>query len=270
MSRLPHIGLVVEGNVTRSTVLRLRNLPELLGPVKATMPRVAKRLSNFLRGGYVAQEYKELEAASLVLLRMPDAVLERTVSELAAADLPFRRMAFVLCESWLSSESLSPLAQRGATVASVLPLAGRHNWYLAEGQVSAVRTLRAFLEFSEGSVIEVRPGSKARCFAAGVMAEALAMPLYLAAQQALREAGLSGNILTTVVEEMGQTLLREFAKGARAIWGGPLSEASEQARNLHLRYLADHAPELKETFDNYLQLAKQTFRHQRGPRRIAG
>jgi hypothetical protein len=262
--------LVAEGNVTRSSVLRLRRLPELLGPIKATLPRVAKRLSNFLHAGYVAQQYQELEAASLVLLRMPDSVVEETVAQIAAADLPFRRLSFALCESWLTSDSLAALAQRGSSVASVIPLPGRRNWYLAEGQVSAVRTVRSFLEYSEATVLQIRHGSKSRCFAAGVLAGALPMPLYLAAQHALRESGVTGNNLTTAVEEMAQALLREFSKGARAIWGGPLAEASQEARELHLKYLAFHEPELKDTLDGYLSLAKQTFRRQRGPRRMAG
>jgi hypothetical protein len=269
MSKLPRIGLVVEGNVTRSSMLRLRRLPELLGPIKATLPRVAKRLSNFLHGGYVAQEYQELEAASLILLRMPDSVVVDTVAQLAATDLPFRRLAFVLCESWLTSDSLSALAQLGSTVASVVPLPGRRNRYLAEGKVSAIRTVRSFLEYSEATVLQIRPGSKARCFAAGVIAGALPMPLYLVAQQALRESGVTGNNLTMAVEEMAQTLLREFTKGARATWGGPLTEASDEARELHMKYLALHEPELKDTLDSYLNLAKQTFRRQRGPRRLA-
>jgi hypothetical protein len=270
MNKLPRIGLVVEGNVTRSSLLRLRRLPEVLGPIKATLPRVAKRLCNFLHGGFVAHQYQELETASLILLRMPDNVVDETVAQLAAADLPFRRLSFALCESWLNSDSLAPLAERGSSVASLVPLPGRRNWYLAEGQIGAIRTVRSFLEYSEATLLQIRPGSKARCFAAGVLAGALPMPLYLAAQQALRESGVTGNNLTMVVEEMAQTLFREFTKGGRATWGGPLTEASDEARELHLRYLALHDPELKETLDSYLNLAKQTFQRQRGPRRVAG
>lgn len=268
MSKLPLIGLVVEGNVTRSSMLRLRRLPEMLGPIKATLPRVAKRLSNFLHGGYVANDFQQLEKASLILLRIPDSALEETVAQLAAADLPFRRLAFVLCESWLTSDSLAALAERGSSVATVMPLPGRRNWYLAEGQVGAIRAVRSFLEYSEATVLQIRPGSKARCFAAGVIAGALPMPLYLAAQQALRESGITGNNLTTVVEEMAQALLREFTKGARATWGGPLTEASQEARELHLKYLAIHEPELKETLESYLNLAQVTFRRQRGAGRM--
>src|SRR6202167_1549965 len=116
MTKLPRIGLVVEGNVTRSSLLRLRRLPEVLGPIKATLPRVAKRLSNFLHGGFVAHQYQELETASLILLRMPDNVVDETVTQLAAADLPFRRLSFALCESWLTADSLAALARRGSSV----------------------------------------------------------------------------------------------------------------------------------------------------------
>jgi len=270
MSKLPLIGLVVEGNVTRSSMLRLRRLPEMLGPIKATLPRVAKRLSNFLHGGYVAQEFQELEKASLILLRIPDSAVGKTVAQLAAADLPFRRLAFVLCESWLTSDSLDALAELGSSVATVMPLPGRRNWYLAEGQVSAIRAVKSFLEYSEATVLQIRPGSKARCFAAGVIAGALPMPLYLAAQQALRESGITGNNLTIVVEEMAHELLREFTKGARATWGGPLTEASKEARELHLKYLALHEPDLKETLESYLSLAQLTFRRQRGAGRMPG
>lgn len=263
MNKLPKVGVVVEGNVTRSSMLRLGRMPEMLGPIKATLPRVAKRLSNFLHGGYVAYEYEELETASLILLRMPDNVVDETVTQLAASDLPFRRLSFALCESWLTADSLSALARRGSSVATVVPLPGRRNWYLAEGQVSAVRTVKSFLEYNEATVLQIRPGAKSRCFAAGVLAGALPMPLYLTAQHALRQSGVTGNNLTTAVEEMAQALLREFSKGARATWGGPLTEASAEARELHLKHLAFHEPELKETLDSYLSLAERTFQRRR-------
>jgi hypothetical protein len=87
--------------------------------------------------------------------------------------------------------------------------------------------------------------------------------LYLTAQHALRQSGVTGNNLTTAGEEMAQALLREFSKGARATWGGPLTEASAEARELHLNYLAFHEPELKETLDSYLSLAERTFQRRR-------
>ncbi|MGA7413742.1 MAG: hypothetical protein WBW33_24925 [Bryobacteraceae bacterium] len=268
MKRPLRVGLVVEGNSTRSAVLRLPRLPELIGPVKATSPRVGRRLSNFLRAGYVAHDYEELAGAGLVLMRIPDESVPRTVAELAVSDLPFKHLSFVLCESWLSVDSLAPLSKRGAAVATLACLPGRRNWFLVEGDLPAVRPVRSLLELNASRAIEIRPGTKSLCFAAGILAAALPMPLYLAAQDALRLAGVSGNNLNTILEEMSQSLFREFAKGARAAWGGPLTEANSLISADHLLRLETLNPELAITLDAYLTLAKQTFVRQRSPRRV--
>jgi predicted short-subunit dehydrogenase-like oxidoreductase (DUF2520 family) len=268
MKRPLRVGLVVEGNATRSVMVRLPKLPEFLGPVKATVPRVARRLSNFLRAGDVAHDYKELEAATLILLRVPDDRLESVVAELVSSDLNFRHLSIVLCESWLTSEILAPLARSGASVASVQVLQGRRNWFVAEGQLGAIRAVRALLDYNDCKLIEIREGSKAKCFAAGVLAGALPMPLYLSAQHALRDAGLSGNNLAAVLEEIVMTLFREFAKGARATWGGPLTEASEMARLQHLDWLEKNDPPLAATLNAYLELAHVTFDLQKASRRL--
>jgi len=268
MKRPLRVGLVVEGNSTRSAILRLPKLPQFIGPVKATSPRVARRLSNFLRAGYVAHDYEELAAAGLVLIRIPDESVPRTVAELAVSDLPFKHLSFVLCESWLSVDSLSQLSQRGAAVATMTSLPGRRGWFLIEGDLPAVRPVRHLLESNNSRAIEIRPGTKSLCFAAGILAAALPMPLYLAAQDALRHAGVSGNNLNTILDEMSQTLFREFAKGARAAWGGPLTEASGAISADHLLRLETINPQLAVTLDAYLRLAKQTFVRQRSPRKV--
>jgi predicted short-subunit dehydrogenase-like oxidoreductase (DUF2520 family) len=268
MKKPLRVGLVVEGNATRSVMVRLPKLPEVLGPVKATVPRVARRLSNFLRAGEVAHEYRELETATLLLLRVPDERLAAVVDELAASELTFRNVSVALCESWLTAEALAPLAERGASVASVQVLQGRRNWFLAEGQLGAIRAVRGLLDYNDCKLIEIREGSKAKCFAAGVLAGALPMPLYLSAQHALRDAGLSGNNLAAVLDEIAMTLFREFAKGARAAWGGPLSEASELAKEQHMSWLEGNDPQLAATLSAYLTLAHTTFDAHKSTRRL--
>ncbi len=269
MKRPLRVGLVVEGNSTRSAILRLPKLQEIIGPVKETSPRVARRLSYFHRAGYVAHDYEELEDAPVVLLRIPDESVPRTVAEIAVSDLPFKRLSFILCESWLSADSLSLLSQRGAAVATLTALPGRRNWFLIEGDLPAVRPVRTLLESNGARAIEIRGGSKSLCFAAGILAAALPMPLYLAAQDALRSAGVTGNNLNTILEEMSQSMFREFVKGARATWGGPLTETSVSIRTDHLLRLETSNPELAITLDAYLRLAKQTFSRQRAPRKLA-
>lgn len=269
MKRPLRVGLVVEGNVTRSVMIRLPKLPEFLGPVKASVPRVARRLSNFLRAGNVAHEYKDMDAATLILLRVPDERLDSLVEDLAGSQLNLKNVSVVLCESWLTSEALAPLARRGASIASVQVLQGRRSWFVAEGQLGAIRAVRTLLDHNDHKLIEIREGTKAKCFAAGVLAGALPMPLYMTAQYALRDAGLSGNNLAAVLEEMALTLFREFAKGARATWGGPLSEASGLARSQHMDWLEENDPALAATLNSYLELAYATFDRQKSQRRAS-
>src|SRR5579884_4074992 len=93
------LGLVVEGNATASAILKLPSVLDELGPVKAGVPRVARRLSNFLRAGYPVATYQELQEARLILLRVPDQTVSRLVSELTASGLVLKDLVFVLCES---------------------------------------------------------------------------------------------------------------------------------------------------------------------------
>src|SRR3954467_8567466 len=109
MKKQLQLGLVVEGNSTESTVLHLPKLVEQLGPVKSTVLRVARRVSNMLRAGYAVADYEELQAASLVLIRAPDAAVPRIVDELRSAELVLKDLSFVLCESWLPANKLAAL-----------------------------------------------------------------------------------------------------------------------------------------------------------------
>ncbi len=74
MKKHLQLGLIAEGNSTNSAVLRLPKIADELGPVKSVTLRVARRLSNFLRAGYAVSEYKDLDAARVVLLRVPDSL----------------------------------------------------------------------------------------------------------------------------------------------------------------------------------------------------
>src|SRR3954470_12817076 len=120
MNQQLQLGLIVEGNATHSDILRMPSIIHELGPVKSGSIRVARRHSNQIRAGYPVAEYQELNAANLVLIKVSDSTVARVVDELCDADLPMRGVAFALCETWLQSKVLEPLANRGAYVATVL------------------------------------------------------------------------------------------------------------------------------------------------------
>ncbi|MFL6354307.1 MAG: DUF2520 domain-containing protein [Bryobacteraceae bacterium] len=260
-------GLIVEGNSTNSTLLRLPNIAEDLGPIKSRGLRVARRLSNLLKAGYPVANYKGLQGAQLILVRVPDSVVPRIVDELCQSDLVFRNLSFVLCESWLPVGVLEPLRARGASVATLLnlPNSGR-KWFVVEGQLTAVRQMRRFIELHDARALELRPGTKPLYFAAVLIATTVPIPLFLAAQKALRRSGVSGNHLRTVLNELAQSMFKGFSKGARGSWGGPLTECSDATAETHFEALRHNDPQLADLVKEELARARRLMSNQNAGR----
>ncbi len=250
------LGLVVEGNATSSLVLRLPSISEELGPVKAGALRVARRLSNFLRAGYAVSSYDALKPARLIFLRIPDASAPRIVDEICASELALKGVAFVLCESCLSAAVLGPLQARGALTASLTPVqTTRKRWFVVEGQLTAVRQVRKFLERNDARAFELRPGAKPLYFAAQLLATALPMQLFLTAQQALRAAGISGNHLYELLEEMSFEMFRTFSNGVRLTWPAARTGCSPETCAEYFHHLRQHHPHIAAALDEQLTLA---------------
>ncbi len=172
------LGLVLEGSSTHSAVLRLPNIADELGPVKSSAVRIARRFSNLIHGGYAITEYEELETARLVLLHVPDAAVPRIVHEICGSELMLNRLCFVLCETWLTADALEPLRQRGASVATLVRVPSmQRNWFVIEGQTTASRLTRRFIERQEGRAFEMKIGTKHLLLTAEVLATMLPVPL---------------------------------------------------------------------------------------------
>jgi hypothetical protein len=260
MKRPLQAGLIVEGNSTHSTVLRLPKMPEELGPVKSKSLRVSRRLSNLLKAGYPVASYESLQAARLILIRAPDSVIPRIVDELCQSELVFKDLSFVLCESWLSTDTLEPLRDRGASVATLVnvPNSGR-TWFVVEGQLTAVRQMRRLIELNEARALELRPGTKQLYFAAMLLATTVPIPLFLGAQKALRGSGVSGNHLRTVLNAMAQSMFKDFAKGARGFWGAPLTECSDETACAYFEALRRNDPQLADLVTEGLARARRVM-----------
>ena len=263
-NRPSQLGLIVEGNTTQSALLRLHKLGEVLGPVKSTMPSTARRFSNAIRGGYPVADYEGLQDASLILIRVPDSALSRVVGEVAASGLSLRESAFVLCESWQGVKALDALRQKGAHAATIMRLpVDQRDWFVAEGDSKAVRPTRRFLQAQGCTVTELNQHGKHFLFASQLLISALPVPLFVAAQQALRESGFSGNLLTNLMEQMLMRSVRDVMLGAKSRWGGPLLESSEPTVEAHLDALAALRPEMGAFINEQLALARNMMRGKR-------
>lgn len=257
-------GLVAEGDSRYSEILRFPNLSEDLGPVKSNSFGSARKLCNFLRAGYAVTDYDELHGTKVILLRLPDEELPQVVEGLLSAGLVLSNVSVVLCESWLTTEALTPLHQAGAAVATLMAVPSeRKNWFIVEGHSTAIFHLRKFIERNEARAIEIRSGTKSLYFAAELLINALPIPLLITAQQAFRTAGITSKNLATISEEMIQEMVRGLLKGARHVWGGPLTECSPETADAHLRHLRASNPEIAAMIDNNLPYAQEVMANYR-------
>ncbi|HLH01857.1 MAG TPA: DUF2520 domain-containing protein [Bryobacteraceae bacterium] len=258
MKRQQSVGLVVEGNATSSAVLRLPSVLDEIGPVKAGVQRVARRLSNFLGAGYPVATYDELQDARLILLRVPDESVARIVSELRSANLVLKDSLIVLCESCMPSSVLAPLAECGAGTASVVAFpTPRKRWFVVEGHIAAVRQIKRLLDRSDARVFELKPGAKPLYFAAQLLATGVPIHLMTSAQQALRRAGIKGNHLHELLEEMSFEMFRSFSNGARFSWPMARGGCPPETTDEYLGLLRAHHPEIAADLEEQLSFASR-------------
>ncbi|MGH9582493.1 MAG: hypothetical protein ACRD4O_06110 [Bryobacteraceae bacterium] len=265
MKKQLQVGLVVEGKTNNSAILRLGGVLERMGPVKSESFAVARRVSNALHAGYAVKRFDDLQAARTILLLVPDRVVRRTVDHFCDSGMPLEGISFILCESWLPSDVLEPLAVRGAVVASVVEVAAANrNWFVVEGHAAATRQIRRMIEHKgDARAFELRPGAKPLYFAAELLATALPMPLFLAAEEALRASGISGQHLHILLREIAEKAFRSLLKGGRGHWGGPLTECSPEAAEAHLKVVRGACPGLAEIVDRQLAWASQRMRKEK-------
>jgi hypothetical protein len=252
--RLP-VGLIVEGNLTKSVTLRLPGFSAEFGPIKASSLRIARRAANFLNAGYGVSAYGDLQGCRLILLRIPDESVSRVVDELCSSELNLKHLIFVFCETWLASGQLSALTSRGAHVATVTQVPSlRRNWFIVEGSQSASKQARRLLEAAGAEVLQLRGETKYLYFTAEVLTTALPGPLYRLAQQTLRESGLSGNHLSTLMEELMLAMFRDFRRGTRSILSGSLqSSATAQIASDYFQLLWKSHPQVAQVLESNLE-----------------
>jgi|GraSoiStandDraft_41_1057321.scaffolds.fasta_scaffold09521_5 predicted short-subunit dehydrogenase-like oxidoreductase (DUF2520 family) len=211
-------GLVAAGGASRSFLARMPAVLAGLGPVKAASFRVARRIVNALHRGYAVFDYAALELCDLIWIYVPDQMLDRVSSELAA------RMAIdgtmvVFCESVRDSRWPKPLRRAGARIASLNVVdESRERTFVAEGHPETLRALRRFVATEKRKMIEIEASSKALYFAGVHLAAHLLLPWIAAAVQSLRAAGFSRAEAIQLAHSLGARALRTYGKAGPKAW----------------------------------------------------
>ena len=245
------LGLVGAGKFVDSPLSRLLLTATRLGPVKAPSLRVASRIANTLRAGYAVRDYQQFEQCSLILIGVPDKLIETTVAELSSYPLTWTRKVVVLYSSNLSSEELKAVAAQGADVGSLTVIPGfEERWLLLEGEKPVELQIGKFMDLGSRRLTVIRPPMKPLLLAALACAGPLIIPQLIAAADSLQKAGVSSAQASAIVEKQVEMSVRAYLKGGRKAYRG-----SGDIAGLSHRLASDHG-NLARYLDKSLEAAK--------------
>ncbi len=272
----PSIGLVCAGGVSRSFLARMPALLQQLGPIKTSSYRVSRQVSNSLRAGHAVSHYHSLEDCRLILVSAPEEHLDRILREMATR-IPIRKAPpsktmVVLCGCARDSLSPSALQGTGARVATINPIPDSgEQLFVGEGNVAAIRRLRAIFAENRRKLICLRPGTKPLYFAAIHAGAPLLLPWIATGMTGLRAAGFSRTEAAMVGELLGTRALRRYAKGGAKSWSRRMEADLRHALDEGLERIRARFPRLARMYEQGIRVALEEFSPiPRRPHGVAG
>ncbi|MCW5982024.1 MAG: DUF2520 domain-containing protein [Bryobacteraceae bacterium] len=256
MTKSLQLALVAAGQLRRCPVVRLKNLADHLGPVKAQSFRQASRFSNTLRAGYPVHHYSDLAHSRIILFCAPDRKGLSMLPELEAAHIDWSRKVVLLCAGNHDSGILSGFAARGAAVGSLHSVGGpQQARYFIEGERRAVRAAKTLVAGSGGQALEVQAGSWGLCSAGVTLATTLLVTTMHGSAQCLRRAGLSSREAAAVVGSLAQWSVRGYLKAGPRACRLPQTPEERYVFRQRLESLARTDPALGAVFAELGRLA---------------
>ncbi|HLH41095.1 MAG TPA: DUF2520 domain-containing protein [Bryobacteraceae bacterium] len=250
-------GLIGAGGLGKSFLARMPGVLRSLGPIKATSPRVARRIGNSLRAGRPVKGYAELSECALVWIALPEAALDGVLREFSAEANPEGKM-IVVCGRRRESESFRKLAP-GARIATLDAIPGDEGILVAEGDAAVLREIRRLAWAERRRLIEIPSSAKALYSAAVHLASELLLPCFSAAVETLRDAGFSRSQATRVAEGLGLRTIRAYVKAGRKVWNAATAVDLRLARERDLAAIRAANPARAAVYDHAIQQALRYF-----------
>jgi predicted short-subunit dehydrogenase-like oxidoreductase (DUF2520 family) len=239
MKKAQPVALVAAGNLTDSPLTRFLRSCDQLGPIKSPSLRLASRISNIFRSGHPVKDYAEFDEVRLILVCVPDQILPKVVSELAASIVCWKGKSIVLCSMWLDSSHLDELSMLGGAIGSISPIPGfeglEQHHYLLEGDRPALLETKRLLVHQRQRVIAIERSLKPFYLAALTCTGNILFALLVAASESLRHAGLSSSLSASILEKQIGKALRSYLKSGRNVSRLPC----ELSKQLHALSAAD-------------------------------
>jgi predicted short-subunit dehydrogenase-like oxidoreductase (DUF2520 family) len=207
------VSLLCAGKLTDTAITRFSGLRPVLGPIKSTSLRLASRYANMLRAGHAVESYETLGTCKLILIAVPDSAVAETVRELSRADLDWPSMTVALCSTDLDCSSLEPLADLGASTASICEAVGMDDrLFIVEADRSVIAQIQSVIADRRSKVVAVPPGKKTFWLAAAACTGPLLTDLLTHAKENLRKAVIPAADTANILQRDIEKTLRSFTK----------------------------------------------------------
>ncbi len=229
-------------------------------------PKSAFAAIDFIEQGICFNKLKDLPAADLTLITVPDYCIQSICESLAAHEVLKVNSIVLHCSGVLSSDVLSAAKSLGCLTASVHPMRSFADPFISvneyagtycaiEGNTEAVRKIKILFEAIGSKMIPIDKDKKNLYHAAAVFASNYMVTLAYAAQKCLKDAGIQEDTARRMTSMLMRSTEANLASmSPEEALTGPLMRGDFSTITSHLKALADSP--LK---DCYVQLALLTL-----------
>jgi len=263
------ISIVGPGRWGRALARNLLNagyaIDEVVFPAASSLRKGRRLLSRELQNR-ITTLHRARFGVGLVWLCVPDAQIELLAKSLKSVTHWKGKVVFHSSGA-LISDTLQPLRQQGAVVASVHPLMTfvhgtlpelRDVPFALEGDPAALRTARRIIKSLGGKPFIVRKRDKPRYHAWATLLSPLFLSFMVAAEQVAVETGIAAkDARKMMLPIVRQTLLNYVAIGSAGAFSGPFVRGDVAVVRGHLQALKQ-IPEAREI---YIATAISALRH---------
>ena len=258
------VGLIGAGRVGRTLTALLPREQFRLGAVIGRTSTSARRSVREMANGTAAASLEALSSCAVILVTVPDSVLDEVVGKLAGVEFRLAKKVVLQTTRLHDSSRLEALRRRGATVGSLQPLfvfqrpvPSLAGVYCAvEGDPAATRMARRMIRSWDGEFQLVRAEQKIHLgIACSIAGDFLPGLLEMVVQQ-LALAGFSKKRSLAAISQVLDSALREYARAGRRTRPGPLLQGDHLAVRHYLDKLNEVDPAVA---DAYRRTARQTL-----------
>jgi predicted short-subunit dehydrogenase-like oxidoreductase (DUF2520 family) len=216
-----------------------------------------------MANGTAAASLEALSSCSVILVAVPDAMLEQLVAKLAGVQFRLTKKVVIQTSRLHNSRHLEPLRRRGAAVGSLQPLfvfqrpvpslAGVH--CAVEGDPAATRMARRMIRGWDGEFQLVKADHKIHLgIACSIAADFLPGLLEMVIQQLAVAGFLKKRSLDAIAVVLGAAF-GEYVRAGRRAKPGPLLQADALTVRRYIEALSAMDPAMA---DAYRRTARQT------------